>query len=661
MTENRSNPERVDDGGRPKEHKARRLIWLGGAGVALLVVMTMYVNLGHSRPLRISKETTYITEPLKSDGKQVDYFAAIRQATRPGNAATDENGYRLIVRHLGKGPEAEPWYFARICEELGLDASTLRPDMPYQQADVFLGAYVNSDRFDESLFEQLPPDDEAPHDEFSPPPAPPSREGVQWMLHEKVYRPWTLDELPMMAEWLEQNGPALDLIGRAVRKPTFYIPIVRQSEDELLWALLLPEIHRMRSFARGLSARANYRIGTGDIDGAIDDIVTCKRLGRHVGHGATLIDLLVGTAVEGIADAGIAGSLDHPPTKEQLKRLLAEIDELPAAAKIEKRAAFERFYALDIIQSRSHGTESLDDWHSLDWDPPAILAKLSIDWNVVARRFNELFDEIQATGEPPLNVEIRPGTATRLVSLRARSELWGEVMAALLGPSWSAVLEAGRRHDCIQQVRRITLAVLLYERDHGTLPPAHSADAAGNPLHSWRVLLLPYLGHESLYEKIRLDEPWDSPHNRQFHGEAVAFYRCPSDPAAKPGQTTYSVVVGPDMPFEAGEGKRLADFGPDSDDMILVGERTDPVCWMDPTREVSQAAADEGIDARSFGSGPPGPGRIGSHHPGVANFGFRNGAVRPLSSAEDDFDEVDRQELFKRLLRGTNTEKSLDY
>lgn len=55
------------------------------------------------RSYRISKETTYMTEPLKADGKQDDYFAAIQQAAYPANTATDENGYRLIERHLGHG------------------------------------------------------------------------------------------------------------------------------------------------------------------------------------------------------------------------------------------------------------------------------------------------------------------------------------------------------------------------------------------------------------------------------------------------------------------------------------------------------------------------------------------------------------------------------
>ena len=53
-----------------------------------------------------------------------------------------------------------------------------------------------------------------------------------------------------------------------------------------------------------------------------------------------------------------------------------------------------------------------------------------------------------------------------------------------------------------------------YEAQHGCFPPAYSVDKDGRPLHSWRVLLLPYLDEEELYKQLRLDEPWDSPHNK---------------------------------------------------------------------------------------------------------------------------------------------------
>ena len=50
-----------------------------------------------------------------------------------------------------------------------------------------------------------------------------------------------------------------------------------------------------------------------------------------------------------------------------------------------------------------------------------------------------------------------------------------------------------------------------------------------------------------------LDEPWDSEHNQQFHGEEVAWYRCGSVRNAMLGEATYSVVVGSETPFGAGE------------------------------------------------------------------------------------------------------------
>ncbi len=629
------------------EERNRRTLWICGGIVFALLVGAAYVNLAHSPALRISKETTYITEPLKSDGKQVDFIAAIRQATYPPNIATDENGYRLIVEHLGMSPDDTPARFASVCEQLGLDAATIRPDMTYQEPWDFLKAYASSAKFDESLLDALPPDDR-------------SRDGAIAVFEVKLTWPWTLEELPMMAPWLEQNGPVLDLIGQAVRKPVFHIPLAEDDNEPLITALL-PNPQQIRAFARGLSARANHRVGTGDLDGAIDDIVTCHRLGRHVARGAFYIDLLVGISLEGIGEAiGIAGSLEHPPTKEHLKRLLAEMDRLPPAATIEDKTLPERLNGLNVIQTLASGKTSWDDCFGYSPPPALRLLIAGVDWNVTARRFNELYDEALTTGA---RSRIRPFDWRVLVSLLSKREKSRRLAEIVFG-EWNAhdaIHEAVHRNTCSHHIQRITLAMLLYEREHGALPPAWSVDAKGNPLHSWRVLLLPYLGHEALYDKIHLDEPWDSEHNRQFHGEDMVVYRCPSDPVAGSGQTTYSVVVGPDVAFQAGQGKRLADFGPHSDDMILLVERLGPVGWMEPTREISQADADRGMHEMETGL-PTSSKCIGSHHRSVANIGFRNGAVQSLSPIGCDYspDGSSGKSVLTRLqklLRGINTEK----
>ena len=230
------------------------------------------------------------------------------------------------------------------------------------------------------------------------------------VLWDRTCKPWTLDDLPMMDIWLENNSPALDLIGEAVRKPTFHIPLTRQNESDLLIELPLINSLTMRSFAWGLSARAHYRIGAGDIDGAIDDFITCKRLGRRVAYGATIVEMLVGFSIEGMAEGiGIAGSLERPPTKDQLRRLMNELDDLCPAADLVQKMRFERYTGLDVVQSIAHGDVAFDGLFDqpivslgVPVVPPWYLTAFSFDWNILAKRLNEHYDSMIAGDAVPV-------------------------------------------------------------------------------------------------------------------------------------------------------------------------------------------------------------------------------------------------------------------
>lgn len=594
---------------------------------ALLLSVVGYFCLFCSVPLEISKETTYLTEPLTPDGKKVDYLAAWEKEMYPDSMATDENGYRLIVRHLGVAKDALPAQGPVICRKLGLAESNLS-EMPLEEPYEFLAAYVASDAFDPAVIEALQKSS-AEEEQFGG-----MGEGeseLAFVLEERLARPWTLDDLPMMEPWLAENGPAIELVAEAVRKPTFQIPLTPPVSGPLI-GVFPSEFVRFRSFARCLTARARYRIGTGDIDGAIDDLVSCKRLGRHLECSGLIGPTLVGIAIEGMADAiGIAGSRAHLPTDGQFKRLVSELNDLPPRVSISEMMRFQRYVTLDLLSYMAENPVLLTDLEL----PVSVPRRIGLDWNVIARRFNEHFDTFLAGGSPPspsLN-------AMAIISLRARSEMVADAFSAYMLPAPS-LFEAVQRRTCVDRMHRITLAMLRYECEHGTLPPAYTADASGKPLHSWRVTLLPYLGQQELYDKIRIEEPWDSEFNRQFHEHAVPFYQCPSAELG-PGKTTYSVVVGPEVPFEGSEGKRLADFGHKSTQMILLVEQAEPGCWMNPRYDVPQAVADAGIS--DAGGGRP---AIGSPHPGGLNIGYRNGSV-VFASETVDF------EFFQKLLRGT--------
>lgn len=72
------------------------------------------------------------------------------------------------------------------------------------------------------------------------------------------------------------------------------------------------------------------------------------------------------------------------------------------------------------------------------------------------------------------------------------------------------------------------LALANYEEKHGTLPPAFLTDTNGKPVHSWRVLILPYMEEQALYDRYDFDEPWDGPNNKQLLDEMPFAYSCPS-------------------------------------------------------------------------------------------------------------------------------------
>ena len=627
--------------------------------ILLLLLAALYVCLFRSVPLRISKKTTFVTAPLKPGGKEVDYFAAWVQEHSPKIMATDENGYRLIVRHLGLPAEVEPERVASLCERLGLRPEEIQADVTFQAPREYLEAYVASRDYDQRLVQRLideqaaeeaslqeergeqeiEEEDELDDEDWED-------EEDEWyfdngyeqepvrVLEERLGRPWTLDDLPMMATWLADNAEALDLVAHAANLPEFVVPATR-GPDKRPWQVNSPaEMSRLRLFAYCLHARSEYSIAMGDLDRAINDILAIRRLGRHLRSLDRAVPMLVGIASEGIGTSlGIGDSLNHPPTEKQISRLLTESGRLSSPGGPSKLLRIERFMILDEFQKAALAGRMPSLYTAQDEEQ---LERFGYDWNTVAQRTNECFDAFLA-GSPLPPVWLQP--IDRL-SIRKRSLALADAYLDYLPGWYDCMKEAGNRQTCAERIQVIALAMLLYHHDHGTLPPAYTVDAQGNPLHSWRVLLLPYLGQQALYDKIRLDEPWDSPHNRAFHEADVPVYQCPTAALAA-GRTTYSVVVGPDMPFDGAKANSLSQFGPKSANMILVVERRQDLCWMEPGGDVSQEAAELGCNRL-----PEQPDGIASQHPGGANYGLRSGAACYIGETIDE-------QVFQGLLRGT--------
>jgi len=115
----------------------------------------------------------------------------------------------------------------------------------------------------------------------------------------------------------------------------------------------------------------------------------------------------------------------------------------------------------------------------------------------------------------------------------------------LLPVSRGGAREAARRSQCANNLKSIGRAIDAYSREHGSLPPPFSVDADGHPLHSWRVLLLPYLDDGAAAGAIDVEKRWDDPANATAGLATAEPYRCPSL-RAPAGTTTYQLVVSPE-------------------------------------------------------------------------------------------------------------------
>lgn len=211
---------------------------------------------------------------------------------------------------------------------------------------------------------------------------------------------------------------------------------------------------------------------------------------------------------------------------------------------------------------------------------------------------------------------------------RWRARLLGYLAAAggilmlggLLLPAHRGAPNAAARNQCSNNLKLIAIALRNYEAVHHTLPPAYTVDAEGRPLHSWRTLILPFMGRQDLYEKIDLTKPWDDPANKAVFDAPLGAYRCPlvQEPAT---HTTYFAVVAPGSCFQATEPRKLSDVV-DSDSATLMVIEVDSqraVHWMSPTDATEADVLRLGTDA-------------GQAHPGGAQVLFVDGSVQFLRS-----------------------------
>ncbi|MFN3149379.1 DUF1559 domain-containing protein [Bremerella sp.] len=164
------------------------------------------------------------------------------------------------------------------------------------------------------------------------------------------------------------------------------------------------------------------------------------------------------------------------------------------------------------------------------------------------------------------------------------------VCGGLLFPSGHG-REPARRADAMNNLKQIGFAFSSkWNTDpYARIPPVAILDEKGQPLLSWRVLLLPHLGERELFEQFDLTKPWDSPENLPLVQKMPGVFASPfSRDAAKQGKTPCKAIANDNTPWNTawptqGEKLTFRDFKDGmSNTALVVEDLTDPVIWTKP-------------------------------------------------------------------------------
>jgi len=136
----------------------------------------------------------------------------------------------------------------------------------------------------------------------------------------------------------------------------------------------------------------------------------------------------------------------------------------------------------------------------------------------------------------------------------------------------------------INNMKQIGIALHAYHDVNGTLPSAAVVGKKGKPLLSWRVQMLPYVEQGYLYQMIKLDEPWDSVHNKKVFDDNPMPSVFAVVGTTKPGDknTHIQVFRGKDAMFDLVKGVKFAEITDGFSNTIMIATAKTAVPWMKP-------------------------------------------------------------------------------
>lgn len=462
----------------------RILLSLGGLFL-LLIVYVLFSLFWPEPAIVLSKETTYVTEPL-DDAGGIDYVAALENKYG-ANIPAKQNGAREYVLAFDSADTSDGYIDVRqaVLEGLELPLSN-ENELSFKSLEDF--GELNPPLVKQTMLAQnmmLPEEAEEEWVEnlFNPDSSRPDGEPSVWQLGDYWFRtaeirPWTEDRYPLLATWLESHRQQMDHIRAGSRCKRCFFPLVRSKPDELLLSTPIYYHGVMNQVGYLFRVHATLHLGRGEHDLAWSDSQTLLIFSRHLSEQPHLIPHLTGFSLAQAALMNIADIVHYGEfTAEELAHMAREFDGIGTLEPVaEKFRGGERMLQLEIVQAQSRNEMRIACLPKNVPDLPGI------DWNIVLRRTNEQFDQLEQAAELLPGHEraaimaaldatwITPPDWGGVITRSGRSQLVANLHLCMMMSSLVTNIEFDDRHRVYHTAARTAISLTQYRAVHDEYP-----------------------------------------------------------------------------------------------------------------------------------------------------------------------------------------------
>lgn len=165
--------------------------------------------------------------------------------------------------------------------------------------------------------------------------------------------------------------------------------------------------------------------------------------------------------------------------------------------------------------------------------------------------------------------------------------LWAVLVGCPIGASWMRdrhveAEKVSRDFWSRSRFRHIESLLLLYHEEHGAFPPTKYQPEPDGPIHSWRVLLVPYTGasFKKRYAAYDFSQEWGSFHNFEALGDMPEFCFFSLDGGRDTVTDYFAIGDGDEWPSKKPLKSYLVKKGKDR--FLLVEDSEQLIFWREP-------------------------------------------------------------------------------